>query len=123
MTDTEKLVNAIAAHAKWRFNLKQAIETGSSEFNVETVKSDADCEFGQWLRSLPLAERVTMNWRTVRDLHAQFHEAAAAVLDMALSGRTDEANEELARKGRFSQISTQLTLAMSTWRKESEAKI
>ena len=123
MTDTEKLVDAIAAHAKWRFNLKQAIETGRSEFNVETVKSDADCEFGQWLRSLPLAERVSENWRIVRDLHAEFHEAAAAVLDMALTGRTEEANDELGRKGRFSQISTELTLAMSTWRKESQGKV
>ncbi len=40
MQDPERIVHAIAAHAKWKFYLRQAIETGKSKWTVAEVWPD-----------------------------------------------------------------------------------
>ena len=57
MQDPERIVHAIAAHAKWKFYLRQAIDTGTSEWTVAEVRPDDGCEFGTWLLALPPGSR------------------------------------------------------------------
>ena len=47
MNDTEHLNRAIAAHAQWKYRLKQAITSGKSEWTAESVRPDNLCEFGR----------------------------------------------------------------------------
>ena len=82
MRDSSNVVRAIAAHAKWKFYLRQAIETGTSEWTVAEVRPDNQCEFGKWLLALPRGDRDPKHWDAVRQLHAEFHEEAAEVLKM-----------------------------------------
>jgi hypothetical protein len=123
MQDTERIVHAIAAHAKWKYYLRQAIETAKSKWTVADVRPDDRCEFGTWLLALPPDDRSSQHFEEVRRLHAEFHGEAAEVLALALAGRREEAESAIAQGSRFAKVSTRLTITMTAWRKaiESEA--
>ncbi len=118
MVDPASLDHAIAAHAKWKFRLREAIKTGQSEWAVETVRPDDSCEFGKWLNSLSLADRMMKEWREVKTLHAKFHVAAADVLTSAIAGRKSEADTAMAPGGAFADVSTKLVKAITEWKKK-----
>ena len=121
MQDPAEIVHAIAAHAKWKFYLRQAIETGTSEWTVAEVRPDNRCDFGTWLRALPPEDRDSQNWDEVSRLHAEFHREAAEVLKLALAGRREEAEAAIAQGGRFAKVSTKLTITMTAWQKALSA--
>jgi hypothetical protein len=106
---------AIAAHGRWTYRLYQAIKTGESEWSVSEVRTDNRCDFGAWLEQLPDAAKASERCRRVRALHAAFHERAAEVLRLALSGKTDEAKAAIALGSDFSKTSADLTMALSEW--------
>ncbi len=120
MVDPASLDHAIAAHAKWKFRLREAIRSGRSEWSVEQVRPDDQCEFGAWLNALPLSDRMRREWREVKSLHAQFHVAAAAVLESATSGRTAEAESAMAPGGSFADISSRLVRLITEWKKATD---
>jgi hypothetical protein len=117
MVDPASLDHAIAAHAKWKFRLREAIKTGTSEWAVTTVRPDDLCEFGKWLNTLPLADRMTKDWREVKTLHAKFHVAAADVLALAIAGRKSEADTSMAPGGAFADVSSKLVRTITDWKK------
>ncbi len=117
MIDPASLDHAIAAHAKWKFRLREAIKTGKSEWTVETVGPDDRCEFGQWLNALLLSDRMSKDWRDAKTLHAQFHRAAADVLKSALAGHKAEADASMAPGGEFADVSTRLVRSLIDWKK------
>jgi hypothetical protein len=118
MIDPTSLDHAIAAHAKWKFRLREVIKTGQSEWTVETVRPDDRCEFGQWLNALPLADRMSKEWRETKALHAQFHGAAAEVLRSALAGHKPEAETAMAPGGAFADVSMKLVRVLTDWKKK-----
>lgn len=119
MIDTDQIVSGIAAHAKWKYYLRQAIDTAESQWSVPAVRVDDQCEFGTWLSSAPQTVRLGEHWRTVKARHAEFHLAAAEVLELALSGRRDEAEAAIAIGSRFATASKQLTFAMMAWKEHA----
>lgn len=122
MVDIDKLNLAIAAHAKWKHLLKDAIDSQKCDRTVESAKSDGLCDFGKWLMSLSAADRASKHWQAIHKLHAEFHGAAAKVLELALKGKREEANAELSMQGAFTRISSQLTVAVSNWKRELTPK-
>ena len=117
MIDPASLDHAIAAHAKWKFRLREAIKTGQSEWTVDTVRPDDLCEFGHWLDALPLSARMSNDWREAKALHAQFHGAAAEVLRSALAGHKAEADAAMAPGGAYADVSTKLVRVLTDWKK------
>ncbi len=117
MVDTDTINQAIAAHARWKHFLREATQNHRSEQSVAEIRSDVDCEFGQWLDALPEADRQSPHWQKVRTLHAEFHLAAARVLELALAGREREAQVELGTTGSFTRVSSELTVAMADWKR------
>jgi hypothetical protein len=122
MIDVEKLNLAIAAHAQWKHLLKVAVETQKCDRTVASAKSDSVCDFGKWLLSFSPLERTSQHWQTIHKLHAEFHIAAARVLELALKGKRDEAAAELSMTGDFTRVSSQLTVAVSHWKRDLSAK-
>jgi hypothetical protein len=122
MIEVDNITRGIAAHAKWKFYLRQAIETGRSEWTVAGVRVDDRCEFGTWLQALPPEQRLGEHWKTVSERHAEFHRAAADVLELALAGRRAEAETAIAQSSRFAEVSKQLTLAMMAWKDAGGAR-
>jgi Chemoreceptor zinc-binding domain len=115
----EALEHAIAAHAKWKWRLRDAMNTGKSQWQIGDVRTDRACEFGKWLHALPMAQQLAGHYEKVRALHAEFHTVAAEVLELALAGRKDEAAAAMAFGSRFSAVSSNLTMAVSAWQTDA----
>ncbi|MBN2293893.1 MAG: CZB domain-containing protein, partial [Pirellulales bacterium] len=110
------LENGIASHARWKYRLFDAINTGKSEWTVQGVRTADQCEFGMMLLSLSPTEQSSQYYAKVRDLHAEFHQAAADVLELALAGRKQEAEKAIALGSRFTLVSSELTMTLSAWK-------
>ncbi len=118
MTDIATLDDAIAKHAKWKHYLRQAVTTGQSEWNSATVRRGDQCEFGEWLARLPQSERQGEDCRQIVALHTQLHLAAAEVLELALTGRQEEAAKCLAVGGNFTKVSSELVVTITAWKRK-----
>ncbi|MGE5798175.1 MAG: CZB domain-containing protein [Ignavibacteria bacterium] len=116
MISKETIDNALAAHVQWKKRLQEVLITGKSEFQVNIVKKDDQCQFGQWLQSLSDQEKNFEEYKKIKELHAEFHNAAAEILDLALKGKTEEAQKKLEFGGGYGQISGRLVLALQAWR-------
>ncbi|MCC6208727.1 MAG: CZB domain-containing protein [Gammaproteobacteria bacterium] len=119
MINKDEIDKAIGAHGMWKSRLKQTIETGKSDTSVDTIRQDTQCNFGKWLNggSLSAADKSSASYRTVRDLHAEFHKSAAHVAELAITGHKEEASKLLAFGGEFASVSSRLTSAMMDWKK------
>ncbi len=100
MNVKDQLNNAIASHGLWKNRLRTAIDKGNSEFTVDNVTADRNCEFGRWLYGSPEIRR-SPSYEKVRDLHAVFHKEVGRILGMALAGKKDQAKEALANRQTF----------------------
>jgi hypothetical protein len=120
MADIQEIDKAIGAHSMWKARLKSAISTGKSEVPVATIKVDNQCAFGQWLygQTLNASDKTTPDYKTVKDLHAEFHKVAARVAELATSGKQAEADQVLSQE--FADASLKLTTAMMNWKKISK---
>jgi methyl-accepting chemotaxis protein len=107
---------AVGAHGTWKLRLKEAIHTGNSGLNPETVRRDDACEFGKWFHALPRSHRSTPEGRKVQSLHEEFHSVTAGILELALTGKKQQAEKALENGGRFAELSAGLTRAMMTWK-------
>jgi hypothetical protein len=121
MNTSEALDRAIAAHARWKYRLMDAIDTGRSQWQISDVRTDAACEFGKWLSALPLSQRLSDHCKQVRALHTEFHGLAAEVLELALAGRKEEAAAAMALGSRFAAVSSNLTMAVLAWKDDESA--
>ena len=117
MTLKEDIEKATSAHARWKASLKDAIESGLSLATASSMKSDHECRFGRWLLGPELspAVKASSHYLKVGRLHAEFHQAASQVIDLALSGNEPEAIDSISRGGSFQEISESLILAMKEW--------
>lgn len=120
MANIQEIDKAIGAHGMWKVRLKTAISTGKSEVPVATIRTDNQCAFGQWLygSTISASDKATQNYKTVKDLHAEFHKVAARVAELALSGKKDDADKILSQE--FAAASIKLTAAMMEWKKTSK---
>lgn len=113
---------AVVAHSNWKRHLRQAIEQGKSDFQVETVQRDNACAFGQWLygegtTSFPSHDR----YEEVKGLHARFHLAAAHVLSLAVGGQGTQATEAMEFGSEFAAVSAKLVSALAKTRDAAAA--
>ena len=108
----EQIEEYIRQHSYWKNNILAAIKTGKSEFQPAAIR----CAFGKWLYSASDAVRADPHYETVKRLHAEFHQKASKTLADALSGRREQALEDL-EKGEYSDASAALIVSMSRWRR------
>jgi hypothetical protein len=116
MANVDEINKAIGAHGMWKQRLRQAIDAGQSEFTVERVRPDNQCDFGKWLHGLPPTDKSSAHWKSVQDLHARFHAEAARVLEHALKGHKEKADDGLSPDSSFAKVSLELTAAMMKWK-------
>jgi hypothetical protein len=114
----DEIQRAIAAHGGWKQKLRTAIEAGSTRVPIADVRADNKCAFGQFLyEKLDPSKRNSEDYRKCRDLHSQFHQSAAHVLELAVAGNKKEANQAMAINSQFAKTSALLTGAMMNWQK------
>jgi chemoreceptor zinc-binding protein len=117
VTTTEEIGKAIGAHGLWKVRLRDAIAAGSSEMTPAQIEADNLCDFGKWLHRLTDPDTRSAHYATVHSLHAAFHQEAAKILRLALTGSKTEASQALQVGGAFANASAALTRAMIDWRK------
>ena len=117
MADIKEIDAGIGAHGMWKGRLLSAITGGKMDTPVATVQADNECAFGKWLygSTLTAADKTSADYKSVKELHAQFHKAAGKVAGMAVAGRKAEATALML--GEFSTTSSALTMAMMNWKK------
>ena len=116
MTIHDEISQAISAHGKWKQKLRSAINTGQCESTPAKVKKDNNCSFGKWLHGrIDPTHKDSQYYPKIVDLHAKFHQEAGAILELALNGKTDEANSLLGLTSDFAKYSAQLTATMKDW--------
>jgi hypothetical protein len=109
---SDEIQAAIGAHGAWKLRLRTAVDRGTSAFTVSTVAVDNQCDFGKFLQK---AATNSEHQHKCRDLHTQFHNAAAGVLQLALAGKKEAANQALGAQSEFTRVSRALTAAMMEW--------
>ncbi len=108
---------AMGAHGMWKSRLADAAKTGQSEWTVDILKQDNQCEFGKWLYALPAQFRTNEHYEIVKKKHAEFHKLCAHILGDALAGKLEKAQNELAADSEFAKQSNNLILLMSKWKR------
>lgn len=106
---------AIAAHSHWMTQLSQAIADAASGIDVTTIGADNQCDFGKWLHGSRLSadDRLTEDYLEVWRVHAEFHELARRIVELAAAGQMVEAYTLLY--GEYMTLSGRLVLAMRAW--------
>jgi hypothetical protein len=108
---------AVGAHGLWKVRLRAAIDKGTGTFTVATVAADHECDFGKFLFTTVAPEvRNSPHWRKCRDLHARFHREASSVLQLALAGKKEAAEQAMDSESEFARLSRSLIAAMLKWR-------
>ena len=115
MDKLRDIEEAIGAHASWMSDLRQAILDARSGVEAAMIRADDQCEFGKWLYGSRWSaeDRTTDSYQEVRQLHADFHELAAQVVERAAQGKTVEAYALLY--GEYVTMSGRLALALRAW--------
>lgn len=121
VSDIEK---AIGAHVHWMSWLRQSVlaileSIGTkNRFDIAKIRSGESCDLGKWLEGAQwmLQDSHNHSYRKVQGLHAEFHEASARVIELALSGNIMQAYTLLY--GDFLAISGRLVLALRAWQTE-----
>jgi methyl-accepting chemotaxis protein len=111
------LKSALSAHSAWTSRLRAAIGSRKLDIPISTVRTDNQCQFGKWLYGEQLSkdEKQTENYRSVKQLHAQFHEAAATVAQLAISGQRESAEKAMSSASDYGRVSSALTAALNKW--------
>jgi len=111
------LKSAIAAHGAWSARLKAAIQSRKLDMPVATIAADNQCQFGKWLYGADLSanEKEAANYRTVKQLHAQFHEQAAKIAQYAIAGQKDKAENAMNGSSEYAKVCSALTDVLTKW--------
>lgn len=115
MDQVAEIEEALGKHALWMSELRQAVLHAPADIDVESIRADNRCAFGRWLygSSWSSAERASASYEEVRRVHAEFHQLAGEIVELAASGRTLEAYGLLY--GDYVTVSGRLAIAMRAW--------
>ncbi|HAP35236.1 MAG TPA: hypothetical protein DCQ28_04580 [Bacteroidetes bacterium] len=116
MVTKEAIDAALSAHAQWKKRLQDAATNGQSDFEVEIVKKDNECQFGKWLSSLSQEEKNSEDYQKIKTVHAEFHTIAGEILKLAISGQKTDAMKMLEFGGQYGVSTGKLVLALNSWK-------
>src|SRR5574337_1156858 len=111
--------SAIAAHGMWKGRLRTAIDTGKSDIQVDKIRVDNQCDFWKWLygSTITMDVKNSNHYKKCKEVHANFHEAAGKVAELALARKTAEAEKMMKMGGKYARVSADLTTVMMAWMK------
>lgn len=100
---------AIQAHVQWKQRLLKYIHGDSDEtLDPEIVGSDCHCELGKWIHSEGESKYGEhAKFRSLKDVHSDFHAHAAEVVHAVHRGEHDAALK-LLQYGDYSKVSNRI---------------
>jgi methyl-accepting chemotaxis protein len=115
---SEFLNKAIMAHSAWKGRLRKAIDGGEIP-DAASVRADNQCDLGKWLNGDGKSHQNLPEYQELKSQHAQFHKAAADVVEMIKKGDKAKAQADL-ESGSFAGASTKVVNAISNLRHKIE---
>lgn len=104
--------DAINVHIAWKVRLAKYIDGTSDEtLDPEVICRDDVCPLGKWIYENLEEHGEIDEFHTMRDLHANFHEAAAEIVRMADSGEGTKAEECL--HGDYARLSNKVVKSIT----------
>ncbi|MBI4660595.1 MAG: CZB domain-containing protein [Verrucomicrobia bacterium] len=77
---------AIAAHGQWKVRLRGAISGQGDRLDAATVRQENQCELGQWILGEGQRYNTLPVFTELRQAHAEFHRAAADIIEAVNQG-------------------------------------
>lgn len=111
--------NIIIAHSAWKIRIKSAINTGE-KLDAAVVSKDNACDLGKWIYGEGARYNNLPEFQTLKQKHAQFHQAAGETIRKAAVLPKSEALKLLDFGSQYSQISSQCTNAISVLKSKVE---
>jgi len=108
--------DAIWTHHTWVNVLRRAIAERRCAHSLADVADTQRCDIGRWLADeFPAELQRSERYRTSCEIHARFHEEAAAVLGLALDGASEAASASMASGGRFFLAAANMRSILYEW--------
>lgn len=113
--------SAIAAHQAWFASLRAAIDGIHAKQILEmSVADHSKCVLGAWLHSTaPVAFEDQELFRSIQEVHIEFHQIAGAIIALLEQGNADNALHILEKK--LPLVSDALTLLLEELRRKQGA--
>ena len=112
----DELLNAaITSHARWKGQLREAIDHGQLPEPI-SVRADDRCDLGKWIYGEGTAYQAASEYQNLKLLHAQFHETAASVVEIIINDNKANAKVEL-ESGTLAAASMKVIKAISNLQK------
>jgi methyl-accepting chemotaxis protein len=105
---TAFLDEAVDAHVQWKARLKKLLAGQGEALDPVQVARDDGCALGQWIYGDGTALAEHSVYDRLKQEHAQFHDAAAAVVRCVKDGNRSSAHAMLDGDGTFSRQSTKV---------------
>jgi hypothetical protein len=103
-----------ASHVELSQRLREAINDGRADLEVESVKQDDQCSFGRWLSNQGEDGFLSgADYLELSALHAEVHEEAARILSFAISGQPAKALTAMDPGSTFSRASLRLMIVLT----------
>jgi hypothetical protein len=111
------LFEAMTTHVCCKDCLRHAMETGVCNPPADTIRQETMCEFGKWLDRADLASEITdsPHYINIREIHANFHTAAADVMAMVEVGNTEHARQMMLEDGNYTMHANRLRREFLSW--------
>jgi hypothetical protein len=118
MNMVEEIEKALQAHRLWRAQLKEAIQTHKTDKPIGTIRANNMCAFGKWLygSDIPSEQKKSDHYKIVTELHTEFHKIAGEVAQLAITGKTAEAEALMSTSGKYLEISSKLSSELTRWK-------
>jgi methyl-accepting chemotaxis protein len=111
----ELLKAAITSHARWKGQLREAIDRGQLP-DPSSVRADDRCDLGKWIYGEGTVYQPASEYQNLKLLHAQFHDTAASIVERIINDNTVNAKAEL-ESGTLSEASMKVINAISSLQK------
>lgn len=111
------LFDAMTIHVCCKECLRQAVETGVCNPPSALIRLATMCEFGKWLdlADLPIEISASPHYTNIRKIHADFHTAAADVMNLVEIGKVEQAKQMMSAGGNYTFHSNQLRSEFLSW--------
>lgn len=91
--------------------------SGQSDMPLRNIRNPHHCQFGKWLDSSKIAKK-SKHYNEVNTLHIEFHERAAEVAGLAISGQSKSATHKMEIGSEFSKTSAKLVNILADWKSD-----
>ena len=110
---------AIRSHTTWKVKLSMYLAKPDGSVKAADIEVDHKCDLGKWIHGEGSVHKHLPEFTVLKDEHARFHKAAAAVVRKADSGAKVTEEVMLGANSEFNNASTKVVSAIMSMRRHA----